>query len=76
VFLLIVIILNKKIFKNSPEQSILMSILELDVNYNALLIVKLRIQQSLVPVHKFMRRIDMLPDVFTNYFTDKKSIHS
>ena len=45
------------------------------MNYNTVLINDLHIQQIPVLVHKFLYHNEILPDVFTNYFTINKLVH-
>ena len=68
--------LNNKILRILQNKPILTPVLDLYVNYNTLPIDKLHIQQLLVLVHRFMHHVEMLPDVFANYFTVNRSIHS
>ena len=46
------------------------------MNYNTLPINDLHIQQILVLVHKFLYHNETLADVYTNYFTINKLVHS
>jgi hypothetical protein len=62
-----------KILQNKP---ILTPVLKLYVNHNTLSRVKLHIQQLLVLVHQFMHHVEMLPDVFANYFSVNIQLHS
>jgi len=67
--------LNNKLLRILQNQPRCCHVNDLYVTYNTLSLPDLRDMQLLILVHKTFFHVDLLPDVFSNYFSLNSSIH-
>ena len=70
------VVLNNKILRILQNEGIRTRVVNLYRNYHTLPVPLLHTYQVLIFVHKFVHHKSLLPDIFHDYFTENKFIHS